>query len=60
MQDERVNLLEERVVALEAIARSRPVEADYLYLPSEVAEYLRCGKANVYNLMATGALESVP
>jgi hypothetical protein len=56
VHDERVTQLEERVVALEAMARARPLEPDYLYVPSEVADYLRCGKANVYNLMSTGAL----
>ena len=32
------------------------VEANKLYLPSEVADILRCGRTNVYDLMASGEL----
>jgi hypothetical protein len=35
------------------------IEPDRVYLPIEVAGILRCGRANVYNLMASGAIASV-
>ena len=34
------------------------IEPDRVYLPTEVAAILRCGRANVYNLMAAGAIAS--
>lgn len=32
------------------------VEPNKIYLPSEVADILRCGRTNVYDLMASGEL----
>lgn len=35
------------------------IEADKLYVPKEVAEFLRCGNSSVYALASAGVLASI-
>lgn len=57
VESERVAILEERVATLEAIlAGSDRLDNDRLYVPVEVAAFLRCGKTNVYDLLTAGDL----
>jgi len=56
MSYDRIAQIEERIAALEAIARQQPIIDDYIYTTDEVAAWLRCSKTNVYDLMARGEI----
>lgn len=58
MRDDRIAELEERIASLEAIVRQQPINPDCLYTTAEVAERLRCGPQNVYNLILKGEIAS--
>jgi excisionase family DNA binding protein len=54
--ESRLEQIEERIARLEHHVGQLPVDQDSLYTVAEVAERLRCGKTNVYDLVDERAL----
>jgi excisionase family DNA binding protein len=54
--EDRIERLEGRIAALERIVGAQKLDADRLYTPAEAADWLRCGKTNIYDLMDSGDL----
>lgn len=56
--DARITAIEQRLSGLSDAALAR-IASTALYTPQEVADVLRCGKSNVYELMTSGELAAI-